>query len=107
MNHLCEMNFLVVVSVPFTTKNLLPLKGELLKDADACIKYLTLTKVFSKFNSAFFFFPNCLKYCLILPGVTVKCNLLQLLFGCQSHYSCEISNEADPRGINFVIKNQT
>lgn len=48
------MNFLVVVSVPFTTKNLLPLKGELLKDADACIKYLTLTKVFSKFNSAFF-----------------------------------------------------
>lgn len=54
MNHLCEMNFLVVVSVPFTTKNLLLLKGELLKDADACIKYLTLTKVFSKFNSAFF-----------------------------------------------------
>lgn len=48
------MNFLVVVSVPFTTKNLLLLKGELLKDADACIKYLTLTKVFSKFNSAFF-----------------------------------------------------
>lgn len=54
MNHLCEMNFLVVVSVPFTTKNLLPLKGELLKDADACIKYLTLAKVFSKFNSGFF-----------------------------------------------------
>jgi len=55
MNHLCEMNFLVVVSVPFTTKNLLLLKGELLKDADACIKYLTLAKVFSKFNTGGFF----------------------------------------------------
>lgn len=52
------MNFLVVVSVPFTTKNLLLLKGELLKDADACIKYLTLAKVFSKFNSVIFFFPK-------------------------------------------------
>lgn len=79
MNHLCEMNFLVVVSVPFTTKTLLLLKGELLKDADACIKYLTLAKVFSKFNSVFFS-PNSLKYSLILPGVTVKHNLLQMQF---------------------------
>lgn len=45
MNHLCEMNFLVVVSVPFTTKSWLLLKGELHEDADACIKYLTLPEV--------------------------------------------------------------
>lgn len=45
MNHLCEMNFLVVVSVPFTTKSWLLLKGELQKDADACIKRLTLPEV--------------------------------------------------------------
>lgn len=45
MNHLCEMNFLVVVSVPFTTKSWLLLKGELLQDADACIKCLTLPEV--------------------------------------------------------------
>lgn len=45
MNHLCEMNFLVVVSVPFTTKSWLLLKGELCKDADACTKCLTLPKV--------------------------------------------------------------
>lgn len=45
MNHLCEMNFLVVVSVPFTTKSWLLLKGELLQDADTCIKCLTLPEV--------------------------------------------------------------
>lgn len=45
MNHLCEMNFLVVVSVPFTTKSWLLLKGELCKDADACTKCLTLPEV--------------------------------------------------------------
>lgn len=66
------MNFLVVVSVPFTTKNLLLLKGELLKNADACIKYLTLAKVFSKFNSVgfFFFSPKLFE----IQSYTIRCD---------------------------------
>ena len=51
MNHLCEMNFLVVVSVPFTTKSWLLLKGELHKDADACIKCLTLPEGVGQFGA--------------------------------------------------------
>lgn len=50
------MNFLVVVSVPFTTKKkvggekeaLLLLKGELLKHADASTKCLTLDMIGKK-----------------------------------------------------------
>lgn len=39
------MNFLVVVSVPFTTKIWLLLKGEARENAEVCIKCLTLRAV--------------------------------------------------------------
>lgn len=44
MNHLREMNFLVVVSVPLTTKSWLLLKGEPREDADDCKKMLSPTR---------------------------------------------------------------
>lgn len=53
------MNFLVVVSVPFTTKKkkeaLLLLKGELLKDAEASTKSLTLEEVVKKWKASMCF----------------------------------------------------
>lgn len=58
MNHLCEMNFLVVVSVPFTTKSWLLLKGELLKDADSCIKCLTLPEVLGNWQLCALLLPS-------------------------------------------------
>ena len=41
MNHLREMNFLVVVSVPLTTESWLLLRGEPREDADDCRKMLS------------------------------------------------------------------
>lgn len=45
MNHLREMNFLVVVSVPLTTESWLLLRGEPRKDADDCRKMLSPPEV--------------------------------------------------------------